>query len=551
MKKLYFSIFYFVIFLYSSFGQLEQNLYHLLNNNPDIFNTRVTKKNIINDTDIFNYLDENYPYSTISSLNKINFEGIALELNKKFEINGLIYSNSLSNNKLSLYIMDKDTNGILLEKDYTNIPSFNVGEEITVRGTVNQQFGRISFIIDTIITTGKTKPLYNPIIVNTLDENTESKLIKIEKVQLKDKSQWIQNSTIPFVVTVFNNSKYFDVLITEGSKLSKNPPPFGYFDIVGFGSQNDNTIPYLDNYIIVPRNSDDIIPRKIYTLSNISSLKINDKDGKPLSINENLEISGIISSPNFLTGKKFEVLLTDNEGNGIINYSSISNFNLPILEKKQVTAWGTLKHLSGQTVLAIDTIFVSNPNLIDYLPSIMIQDFSEINEDNLVTWQNTLYLINQNEWVPKSPYFDVNVTDGTNVFKMRIKENTDLFALKNPISSAFKLTGVQAQYCNTIPYNTDYIIQPRYIKDIEFINTTTEFLEKEKLAYPNPFEDVIYLTPFHHECQNIQLVDCEGKELLKINKDSEFIDLSKLPSGTYYIKSNQVAASFTQKIVKY
>jgi len=551
MKKLNFSIFYFVLFLNCSIGQLEQNLFLLINNNPEFINDRVSIKNIILNTDNFNYLDENYPISSINSLNIINFEGIAIELNKKFEINGIVYSNSLSNNKLSLYIMDKDTNGILIEKDITNIPLFNIGEEITVRGTVYQQFGRISFIVDSILTTGNIKPLIKPIVVNTLDEYTESKLIKIEKVQLKDKSQWVQNSTIPFVVTVFNNSKYFDVLITEGSKLSKNPPPFGYFDIVGFGSQNDNTIPYLDNYFIVPRNSDDIIPRKIYTLSNISSLKINDKDGKPLSINENFEISGIISSPNFLSGKKFEVLLTDNEGNGIINYSSISNFNLPILEKKQVTSWGTLKQLSGQTVLAIDTIFVSNPNLRDYLPSIMIQDFSEMLLDNLVTWQNSLYLINQNEWTPKSPYFDVNVTDGTNVFKMRIKENTDLFALKNPISSAFKLTGVQAQYCNTIPFNTDYIIQPRYIKDIEFINTTTEFLEKEKLAYPNPFENVIYLRPFHHECQNIQLVDCEGKELLKINKNAEFIDLSKLPSGSYYIKSNQVAASFTQKIVKY
>ena len=82
MKKLYFSIFYFVscsLFLTAQVEQKKEASQDIIN-----FNNRVGNKNIINEIDIL--LDENYPQYNISDILKTGLNGIAIELNKKYEI---------------------------------------------------------------------------------------------------------------------------------------------------------------------------------------------------------------------------------------------------------------------------------------------------------------------------------------------------------------------------------------------------------------------------------------------------------------------------------
>ena len=546
MKKLYFSIFYFVscsLFLTAQVEQKKEASQDIIN-----FNNRVGNKNIINEIDIL--LDENYPQYNISDILKTGLNGIAIELNKKYEIKGYIYSDNLTTQKYSVYIMDKDTNGILIEKDATVFPNFKIGDEIVVRGIVSQFNGRINIQVDTFFKTGIINNLIKPRIVKVLDESTESKLVKIEKVHIKDVNQWVQNSTSPFKVTVSNNIRLFDILISEKSTLSKLPVPFGEFDIIGFGSQDDDSLPYFENYILVPRSADDLIPRKIYESLTIKECRENDIYGKPYNLNSNVKISGIVSSPNFIAGKKLEFLLTNEDGEGIMIYNSTTNFNYNATEKQQITVWGTLKQLSGLTVVSIDTLFLDQ-NIIDYKSPQTIIELNEGYENTLVTWNNAVKIVNEQEWVKKSPFFDVQVTDGTSSFVMRIKENTDIFNLSNPINKTFKLSGVEIQNSNKLPYNTDYIIQPRYMGDLEIANTLIDLNEQKKLAYPNPVENSLNLMDYHHTSQNIQLTDNEGKTIMDIDQNKLNIDFSNLPSGTYFLKTNHIAESFVQKIVKY
>ena len=550
MKRRLFSTLYLVSLATFLCGQSETPLHHIPV--PDwAKNQSSSRLGTKGPLDFDIHLDENYPPGSIGEIIRTNPDGIADLLNKKFEIKGNVHSTNLLGNKLSCFVMDKDSNGLFVENGlFASGFTPKLGEELAIRGFVNQTNGRISFEVDSLWRTGTKSVLLSPKVVKNLDESTESKLVKLEKVRLLDPDQWKQMSVAPYWVTVSNGSRYFEVLILPYSTLNQIQAPFGNFDLIGFGAQNDNSLPYTDNYYLIPRDANDVIPQKVYQPFTIPQLRSVDNFGIATNITQHVRVSGIVSSPNFAAQNKLEFLVTDPEGAGITIYNFSGNFSYSVQERDVITVLGTIKQVAGLTVIAIDTLFKSNQT-DPYKAPQKVEVLEESIENTLATWHQNLRLVNPSEWTQNAPYFDVNLTDGTQFVKMRVRAQTNLAQLPNPQLKLFKLSGQITQNSHKLPYLDSYLFQPRYASDLEFVSTVVELTDQDKLAYPNPMNDILYLTDFHRKAQEVFLSDEQGKCMLTRSSNSVNIDTQFLPSGTYFLSSTHAGTTFVQKLVKY
>ncbi len=550
MKRLLITTFYLASLCYFAVAQSPEQIHSIpvpdwadQNVDSKLWNKRLLDVNIL--------LDENYPFGKIGEIIKTSPDGVADLLNKKFEIKANVYSDNLLGNRLSCYVVDKDSNGVFVESDLLQLPTpLKIGEELMIRGLVTQNNGRISFVADSLWRTGFKSTLIAPKVVKNLDETTESKLVKLEKVKLQDPNQWKAMSLVPYFVTVFNGSQYFEVLFLPYSDINQLPAPFGTFDLIGFGAQNDNSLPYTDSYYLIPRGVNDIIPQKIYSKYSIQELRSVNSSGIATNITQNVQVTGIVSSPNFASPNKLEFLLTDQDGAGITIYNFSNNFDYTVQERDVLTIVGTVKQLSGLTVIVADTLFKETIKS-DYVDPTKITQLTEAQENTLAIWHKNLKLINPSEWTPSGPYFDVNITDGVDVIKMRIRAQTNLYQLPNPQFKSFKLTGQITQYSNKLPYLDNYLFQPRYQGDLDFSNVLEDVEMLDRQAYPNPMGEKLYLTDFHLQSQEVKLLDEFGHLLARPSAASPTIDTQLLPAGNYLLSVVRQGTTFVQKLVKY
>ncbi|MEO5583200.1 MAG: T9SS type A sorting domain-containing protein, partial [Saprospiraceae bacterium] len=95
----------------------------------------------------------------------------------------------------------------------------------------------------------------------------------------------------------------------------------------------------------------------------------------------------------------------------------------------------------------------------------------------------------------------------------------------------------------------------RYTTDGTLLDTKSSLDQKlDFVAYPNPATDIINfdLTAANHDKVSITIVDITGKILYdRITLNDYSVNISKLPSGTYYVKiSTDKGISDIKKIVK-
>ena len=126
-----------------------------------------------------------------------------------------------------------------------------------MRGVVGQFAGLATLYADTLIYEGSGFDTQEPILVQEMGEETESRVVKLKCVKLVDPSQW--TNTFP----------YFDVMVDYGigdlqiridgnTNIWGTEPPIGTFGLTGIGGQSDGNAPFLDGYTLLPRSLDDL-----------------------------------------------------------------------------------------------------------------------------------------------------------------------------------------------------------------------------------------------------------------------------------------------------
>ncbi len=186
--------------------------------------------------------------------------GIADSITLVCMLKGVVQSPSLTGSSIVEGFAVQDNTGGISVEGAAHLDGYNpnVGDSVFLRGTVLQSNGLTIFVVDSIKKLNGGSSI-SPLNVTVLDETTESKLVKMSTFKLTTPSQWdttkAVNGLFNVQATQYGTSGVINIIIAKGTNLyANNAVPTGYFDVTGIGSQQDPTVPFLSDYVLIPRS---------------------------------------------------------------------------------------------------------------------------------------------------------------------------------------------------------------------------------------------------------------------------------------------------------
>jgi hypothetical protein len=253
-------------------------------------------------------------------------------------------------------------------------------------------------------------------------------------------------STAPQMISSTIN----DDALTESTEtiiLTLSAPTAGAFlgiDSVETISITDNDIPYCD----------------IADLTSIDALGVAD------SLGVYCAVRGVVYGNNFrAAGSGLEFTLIDQtDGIGVFDFAD--DFGYTVAEGDSIELRGTIGQFNGLIQLDPDTLIFFTANNTLHAP-LVVTTLDEVSESDLVQIDG-VWLVDPLQWTGTGSGFNVDVTDGTNTYLMRIDAEVDLYSMPAP-TGTFDLCGLGSQYDFSSPYDEGYQIFPRYNADIKII----------------------------------------------------------------------------------
>ncbi len=179
-------------------------------------------------------------------------------LGKVVIVSGTVYGVNMRTDSLQFTIQDA-TDGVEVVS-YNSAFGYTVaeGDSVSLVGVVVFSNGMTQIeITDTLFKVG-TGTLVSPVVVQDLDETTESKLVRLNNVTLATPSQWGTGAS-GYTCDITDGVGTWTLRIDAQTNLFGTPAPVGNFNVVGIGGQFDNSSPYNSGYQILPRYTQDII----------------------------------------------------------------------------------------------------------------------------------------------------------------------------------------------------------------------------------------------------------------------------------------------------
>lgn len=296
---------------------------------------------------------------------------------------GVVYGKNFrqSNNGLQLSLVDTRADtllsnrcGIGLYKFTMDLPvTLNEGDSIRVVGFVNCFRGLSQIRPDTIQILKTGCQLKQPRVVNTLNEISESYLVKILNAEFMG---WNASPPVSgFTVKAFIGTpgtvdyKEFDVRIDNDCDLYGLPMPVGKVDIVGIGGQFSTSSS--DGYQILPRSSSDITPSPPQQIPVISfgatNYLVDENSTFTIPINSSIPVTSQISClivPENVTTESSDYQLQEPNLATLPVGTSFNEFAISIpndgIEEGIETFKLKLKKLSNDYIIGSDSIATFN-----------------------------------------------------------------------------------------------------------------------------------------------------------------------------------------------
>lgn len=179
------------------------------------------------------------------------------------------------------------------------------------------------------------------------------------------------------------------------------------------------------------------------------------------SLNLLCELRGIVHGLNtFPDG--FQFTLIDETG-GINVFNGANDFGYTVTEGDSVHVSGLIDQFEGLTQIVADTLQLQGSGY-DLMEPLVVTELNEETESQLLTLR-CVSLIDTSQWVNSGVGFNVQVSDGTSVYEMRIDADVDIFGTAVPLGS-FTVIGIGGQFDSSEPFDEGYQISPRYLQDL-------------------------------------------------------------------------------------
>lgn len=184
-------------------------------------------------------------------------------------------------------------------------------------------------------------------------------------------------------------------------------------------------------------------------------------DGVADSIDVFCQIQGIVYGFDLRGGNGVQFTMHDGTG-GIAVFHPSSN-DYVVTEGDEIIVTGTINQFNGLTQIlpaSFEVLSINNP-----LPApTVVTELNEDTESELIRINN-LTLVNPAQWTGTGTGFNVDVTNGTTTFLMRIDNDVTAYSMPAPLGT-FDAIGIGSQFDPTLPYTSGYQILPRYMEDI-------------------------------------------------------------------------------------
>lgn len=404
-------------------------------------------------------------YDMIGDYTSVDANGVADSLTSYAHFIGTIFTIDYDGNAGYSFYMHDGTGGINVYKS-SDLGSYTApqrGDSIEVYGTIIQFNGLTEIAPDTINVLATGAATQNATVTTTLDEPQESELIRINNVSLVTPSQWT-NSGSGFNVDVTNGTSTYVVRIDADCNLYGTAAPTGTFDVVGVGSQYDNSSPYTSGYQLFPRDTNDIIyGGTVSNLDAIGDYNNVDASGVADSLGSTARFQGTVFTIDFDGNAGYSLYLHDGTG-GINIYKStdIGSYTAPMMGDV-IEVYGTIAQFNGLTELIPDSLTLVSTGATIQTPT-LASGLGEAEESELVRFNN-MSLVTPSQWTNSGSGFNVDITDGSNTYAMRIDADCNLYGTAAP-TGLFDVIGVGSQYDNSSPYTSGYQLFPRDTNDI-------------------------------------------------------------------------------------
>ncbi len=283
-----------------------------------------------------------------------------------------------------------------------------------------------------------------------------------------------------------------------------------------------------------------------YPAYEIGTVTTVDADGMPDSLGVTCQLQGIVHSIDFQTSDNIQFVFIDATGG--ISLFSTNNFGYTVQEGDEIIVQGSISQFNCLTQISPDTLWLVSSGNTLFPPVTISGPIDESHESELIRIEN-LTITDPTQWTGSGSGFNVDVTDGTNTYTMRIDDATDLYAMPAP-DYTFHLTGIGGQFDNQGACDDGYQIFPRYAADLEMIVSSSEPSPLQQLRLsPNPTHDLITLSG-NLLFDRIELRDLTGKVLFSTKGQITNISLSHLPSGFYTLTLYANGEHISRKIIK-
>jgi len=201
--------------------------------------------------------DLTYPVYDVIQVRGTNNQGVLDSIDTACELRGIVHGWNDYPQGLRFTLIDP-THGINVFSAINNFGyEVQEGDSVRVRGVVGQFAGLATLYADTLIYEGSGFATQEPIQVQEMGEETESRVVKLKCVKLIDPAEWT------------NQWPYFDVMVDYGvgdvqiridgnTDIWGTEAPIGTFGVTGIGGQSDGSLPLLDGYTLLPRGLSDL-----------------------------------------------------------------------------------------------------------------------------------------------------------------------------------------------------------------------------------------------------------------------------------------------------
>ncbi len=485
------------------------------------------------------YVDP-YPLYDIATVSSVDLDGLTDSLDVTCAIQGVVHGINTKQSGLEFTIIDQNNDGIQVFKSAENLGYVvSEGDELMVKGKIQQLFGLTQIVPDSIELLTNGNMLFNPTTVSTLDESTESQLVRILNLSYLDESQWAGNGQT-FNVVLTNGVSTFEMVIDNDSELADLSAPPAPFHLIGNGLQFDLSAPFTEAYRIAPRYFTDFELQLAIPEYSIGTITTIGSDGSADSLNVECTITGIVHGINYNSaGLDFTVI--DDQNDGIQILSALEN-EYVVTEGDEISITGDIGQNNGLISMRPDEIVLksSGNSLFDPTPRIFL---NEETESQMCLFYDLDY-VDQNEWLGDGSSFDVILSDGNVEVTMRIDDDTELANMTAP-PGPFNLTGIGIQDDFTFPFLGDYLIRPRYLSDFDFDTSLETDIDLSNFqVYPNPVKDILNISS-SFELQYLILRNDIGQTVVRSQNPS--ISVVDFPSGLYFL---EVQTNKGRKILK-